>query len=73
MDVIASEAKQSQLFKGWRLPRPLPAYAGTSLHLRKQVWPRNDNSSNYVRQTTKLLSCPVPGSCPICQDAIIIE
>jgi len=43
MDVIASEAKQSQLFKGWRLPRPLP-------------WPRNDNSSNYVQQTTSAVS-----------------
>ena len=38
MGVIASEAKQSLLFEGKRLPRPFR--------------PRNDNSSNYMRQST---------------------
>jgi hypothetical protein len=46
MDVIASEAKQSLLFESKRLPRPFG--------------PRNDNSSNYMRQSTSELQNITP-------------
>ncbi len=45
MDVIASEAKQSLLFESKRLPRPFG--------------PRNDNSSNYMRQSTRYFFTPL--------------
>ncbi len=64
MDVIASEAKQSLLFESKRLPRPFG--------------PRNDNSSNYMRQSTICFFTPlirhdqrkIPFSNPILKPAV---